>query len=130
MANALAASTSQIILSTALVRTLREVYGQSFTAGKTDKLRAVLLQRSETSLSRLRRDHETGHLDRKIVPVARPASHSWQPLTLGTEDLIVRFSPIRVRGFLCYYLEQRAQSSSQPPKRAMGERGTERDGRC
>ena len=31
----------------------------------------VLLKLNETSLSQLRRDHETGHLDRKIVNASK-----------------------------------------------------------
>ena len=56
-----------------LIRTLRKVYGQSFAAGypETDKLSEVLLKLNETSLSQLRRDHETGHLDRKIVEASK-----------------------------------------------------------
>ena len=56
-----------------LIRTLRKVYGQSFAAGyaETDKLSQVLLKLNETSLSQLRRDHETGHLDRKIVNASK-----------------------------------------------------------
>jgi hypothetical protein len=52
-----------------LIRTLRKVYGQSFAAGhvETEKLSEVLLQLNETSLSQLRRDHETGHLEHKIT---------------------------------------------------------------
>src|SRR6516164_1086907 len=44
-----------------LIRTLRKVYGQSFAAGypDTEKLSEVLLKLNETSLSQLRRDHET-----------------------------------------------------------------------
>jgi hypothetical protein len=51
-----------------LVRTLREIYGQTFAAGypATEKLSAILLHLNETSLSQLRRDHETGHLQHKI----------------------------------------------------------------
>jgi hypothetical protein len=51
-----------------LVRTLRKMYGQGFAAGhpETAKLSEVLLQLNETSLSQLRRDHETGHLEHKI----------------------------------------------------------------
>jgi hypothetical protein len=51
-----------------LVGTLRKVYGQSFAAGhpQTATLSEVLLQLNETSLSQLRRDHETGHLEKKI----------------------------------------------------------------
>ena len=56
-----------------LIRTLRKVYGLSFAAGypETDKLSEVLLKLNETSLSQLRRDHETGHLDRKIVNASK-----------------------------------------------------------
>ena len=56
-----------------LIRTLRKIYGQSFAAGhaETDKLSEVLLKLNETSLSQLRRDHETGHLDRKIVNASK-----------------------------------------------------------
>ena len=52
-----------------LIRTLRKVYGQSFAAGypETEKLSEVLLTLNETSLSQLRRDHETGHLEHKIA---------------------------------------------------------------
>src|SRR5437868_10749367 len=56
-----------------LLGTLRKVYGQSFAAGypETDKLSEVLLKLNETSLSQLRRDHETCHLDRKIVDASK-----------------------------------------------------------
>ncbi len=52
-----------------LIRTLRKIYGQSFAAGypETAKLSEVLFQLNETSLSQLRRDHETGHLEHKIA---------------------------------------------------------------
>jgi hypothetical protein len=52
-----------------LIRTLRKIYGQNFAAGYPDmhKLSEVLLQLNETSLSQLRRDHETGHLSHKIA---------------------------------------------------------------
>ena len=52
-----------------LLRTLRKIYGRSFAAGypETAKLSDVLLQLNETSLSQLRRDHETGHLEHKIA---------------------------------------------------------------
>src|SRR3984893_15356785 len=52
-----------------LVRVLRKVYGQGFAAGypETAKLSEVLLQLNETSLSQLRRDHETDHLEHKIA---------------------------------------------------------------
>jgi hypothetical protein len=53
----------------ALIGTLRKIYGQSFAAGypATEKLSEVLLQLNETSLSQLRRDYETGHLEHKIA---------------------------------------------------------------
>ena len=52
-----------------LIRTLRKIYGQSFAAGypETEKLREVWLKLNETSLSQLRRDHETDHLEHKIA---------------------------------------------------------------
>jgi hypothetical protein len=52
-----------------LIRTLRKVYGQSFAAGypDTEKLGEVILQLNATSVSQLRRDHETGHLEHKIA---------------------------------------------------------------
>jgi hypothetical protein len=56
-----------------LVRTLRRIYGQSFAAGypETEKLSEVLLKLNETSLSQLRRDHETGHLEHKIAKASK-----------------------------------------------------------
>ena len=56
-----------------LIRTLRKVYGQSFAAGypDTEKLSEVLLKLNETSLSQLRRDHETGHLGHKITKASK-----------------------------------------------------------
>jgi hypothetical protein len=56
-----------------LVRTLRRIYGQGFAAGypETEKLSDVLLQLNETSLSQLRRDHETGHLEHKIANASK-----------------------------------------------------------
>jgi hypothetical protein len=56
-----------------LIRTLRKVYGQTFAAGypDTEKLREVLLKLNETSLSQLRRDHETGHLGHKIANASK-----------------------------------------------------------
>jgi len=56
-----------------LIRTSRKVYGQSFAAGypDTEKLSQVLLKLNETSLSQLRRDHETGHLKHKITKVSK-----------------------------------------------------------
>jgi hypothetical protein len=52
-----------------LIRTLRKIYGQSFAAGypETAMLSDVLHQLNETSLSQLHRDHDTGHLDKKIA---------------------------------------------------------------
>jgi hypothetical protein len=51
-----------------LVRTPRKIYGQGFAAGypETAKLSEVLLQLNEPSVSQLRRDHETDHLEHKI----------------------------------------------------------------
>jgi hypothetical protein len=51
-----------------LVGTLRKIYGKGFAAGypETTELAEVLLQLNETSLSQLRRDYETGHLEHKI----------------------------------------------------------------
>jgi len=56
-----------------LIRTLRKVYGQSFAAGypETEKLSEILLKLNETSLSQLRRDHETCHLQHKIANALR-----------------------------------------------------------
>jgi hypothetical protein len=56
-----------------LIRTLRKIYGQSFAAGypETAKLREVFLKLNETSLSQLRRDHETGHLEHKIANASK-----------------------------------------------------------
>ena len=56
-----------------LIRTLRKVYGKNFAAGypETNKLSEVLLQLNETSLSQLRRDHETGHLGHKIANASK-----------------------------------------------------------
>jgi len=56
-----------------LVRTLRKMYGQGFAAGYPDTtlLSEVLLQLNETSLSQLRRDHETGHLEHKIAQASK-----------------------------------------------------------
>ena len=56
---------------------VRKVYGQSFAAGypETEKLSEVLLNLNETSLSQLRRDHRTAHLeqDRQRIQVSRPS---------------------------------------------------------
>jgi len=56
-----------------LIRTLRKIYGQCFAARypETEKLSEVLLQLNETSMSQLRRDHETGHLERKIANASK-----------------------------------------------------------
>jgi hypothetical protein len=56
-----------------LIRTLRKIYGQSFAAGypETEKLGEVLLHLNETSLSQLRRDHQTGHLEHKIANASK-----------------------------------------------------------
>jgi hypothetical protein len=56
-----------------LIRTLRKIYGQSFAAGypETEKLSEVLLHLNETSLSQLRRDHQTGHLEHKIANASK-----------------------------------------------------------
>lgn len=56
-----------------LIRTLRKIYGQSFAAGyaDTEKLSDVLLKLNETSLSQLRRDHETRHLEHKITRASK-----------------------------------------------------------
>jgi hypothetical protein len=51
------------------IGTLRKIYGQGFAAGypPTDKLSDVFVYLNETSLSQLRRDYKTGHLDHKIT---------------------------------------------------------------
>jgi hypothetical protein len=56
-----------------LVGTLRKIYGKGFAAGYQDsaKLSEVLLQLNETSLSQLRRDHGTGHLEHKISQASK-----------------------------------------------------------
>ena len=56
-----------------VIRTLRKIYGPSFAAGypDTEKLSDVLAQLNETSLSQLRRDHETGHLEHKIAKASK-----------------------------------------------------------
>jgi hypothetical protein len=56
-----------------VIRTSRKVYGQSFAAGypETEKLSEILLKLNETSLSQLRRDHETCHLQHKIANASR-----------------------------------------------------------
>jgi hypothetical protein len=52
---------------------LRKIYGQGFAAGypPTEKLSDILLQLNDTSLSRLRRDHDTGHLEHKIANASK-----------------------------------------------------------
>jgi hypothetical protein len=56
-----------------LVGTLRKIYGKGFAAGypETTELAEVLLQLNETSLSQLRRDYETGHLEHKISQASK-----------------------------------------------------------
>jgi hypothetical protein len=56
-----------------LVRTVCQIYGQRFAAGypETEKLSEILLHLNETSLSPLRRDHETGHLEHKIANASK-----------------------------------------------------------
>jgi hypothetical protein len=56
-----------------LIRTLRKIYGQNFAAGypETERLSEVLRELNETSLSQLRRDHETGHLEHKIAKASK-----------------------------------------------------------
>lgn len=52
--------------------TLRKIYGQFFAAGHPDTvtLGDVLASLNETSLSQLRRDHDTGHLKKRIAKAA------------------------------------------------------------
>ena len=56
-----------------LVQTLRKIYGQGFAAGYpgTATLSEVMLQLNETSLSQIRRDHETRHLEHKIANASK-----------------------------------------------------------
>jgi hypothetical protein len=56
-----------------LIRALGKIYGRGFAAGypETEKLSEVLLQLNETSLSQLRRDHETGHLEHKFLNASK-----------------------------------------------------------
>ena len=56
-----------------LVGTLRKIYGKSFAAGypEATKLSDVLMQLNETSLSQLRSDHGTGHLDHKLKEASK-----------------------------------------------------------
>jgi hypothetical protein len=57
----------------ALVRTLRKIYGKGFAAGhpETAKLSEVMLKLNETSLSQIRHDHKTDHLERKIANASK-----------------------------------------------------------
>lgn len=50
------------------IGTFRKIYGQGFAAGypPTDRLSEAFQHLNETSLSQLRRDFKTGHLDHKI----------------------------------------------------------------
>ncbi len=75
-----------------LVRTLRQIYGQGFAAGypETGKLSEVLLQLNETSLSQLRRDHETGHLEHKIAHASQVGTIPVTKMLLSIENLQVR----------------------------------------
>ena len=52
-----------------LIGSLRKIYGQGFAAGypATEKLSEILSHLNETSLSQLRRDYETGHIEHKIA---------------------------------------------------------------
>ena len=56
-----------------LIGTLRKIYGRGFAAGypETEKLSEVLSVLNETSLSQLRRDHETGHLQHKLAVASK-----------------------------------------------------------
>ena len=56
-----------------LVRTLCNVDGRGFAAGypETAKLSEVMFHLNETSLSQLRRDHETDHLEHKIAQASK-----------------------------------------------------------
>ena len=56
-----------------LVGTFRKIYGMGFAAGypASEKLSEVLAQLNETSLSQLRRDHDTGHLAHKIAKASK-----------------------------------------------------------
>ena len=53
--------------------TLRKIYGRGFAAGYPDAtpLNEIVQQLNETSLSQLRRDHDTGHLSHKIGKAAK-----------------------------------------------------------
>ena len=52
---------------------VRKVYGQGFAAGypETAQLSEVMPQLNETSLSQVRRDHETDHLEHKIAQASK-----------------------------------------------------------
>lgn len=52
--------------------TLRKVYGKFFAAGHPDTLTLaeVVAKLNDTSLNQLRRDHETGHLKKKLSKAA------------------------------------------------------------
>lgn len=52
------------------LETLRKIYGKFFAAGHPDTLTLREVKLNETSLSQLRRDHETGHLKKKIAKSA------------------------------------------------------------
>ncbi len=58
---------------TTLIGTLRKIYGPGFAAGypATEKLSDSFLHLNETSLSQLRRDYKTGHLDHKITNASK-----------------------------------------------------------
>jgi hypothetical protein len=52
---------------------LRKLYGQSFESGypETEKLSEVLLKLKDSSLTQLRCDHETGHLEHKTATASK-----------------------------------------------------------
>ena len=55
-----------------LIRTLRSLRAEFRSwLSRTEKLSEVLLKLNETSLSQLRRDHETGHLEHKIARASK-----------------------------------------------------------
>src|ERR1039458_1155954 len=78
-----------------LVRTLRKMYGQGFAAGypETAKLSEVMLQLNETSLSQLRRDHETDHLARISHRVKRIGAPNQRKLFCENDFLMIRGEP-------------------------------------
>ena len=106
-----------------LIRTLRKVYGQSFAAGypDTEKLREVLLKLNETSLSQLRRDHETGHLEHSHQSLdVKPLGPAAVRLGAGATNLLRQLSctvrtaePQSARGGLA-----RLGCQRRPPRRA------------